>query len=242
MSKNTTNNSTPQVIESSAEQWADRIRGELRRTVESIVETGRLLLKTKSDLAHGEWGRMFEERLIPISQDTAGCYMRIAAHPLLSNSDHGRNLPPSWRTLYELTKVPEPTLINAFKDGLITPEMERRHVAALLPPKPAPEPEPFHWLNAIGDLKELIEREIADWPEDARVLVPGALRGLAEALELRNGDSSALPAINIPAINIATATTTADRIVACGFCLARFNKGDAHDCAEKRSWCQEEAV
>jgi hypothetical protein len=45
-------------------------------------------------------------------------------------------------------------------------------------------PEPFHWLNAIGDLKELIERRIAEWPSDAQALVPRALRDLAHALEL----------------------------------------------------------
>ena len=30
-------------------------------------------------------------------------------------------MPPSWRTLYELTKVPDRALANAFRDGLITP-------------------------------------------------------------------------------------------------------------------------
>ena len=33
--------------------------------------------------------------------------MAIAEHPAISNTNHGSYLPPSWGTLYELTKVPE---------------------------------------------------------------------------------------------------------------------------------------
>jgi hypothetical protein len=40
--------------------------------------------------------------------------MMIADHPVLSKRAHVHVLPPSWRTLYELTKVPEPVLIAAF--------------------------------------------------------------------------------------------------------------------------------
>jgi hypothetical protein len=31
--------------------------------------------------------------------------MAVASHPVISNRNHGSDLPPSWRTLYELTKV-----------------------------------------------------------------------------------------------------------------------------------------
>ena len=121
-----------------AEQWANQINVQLGRSVEAIVTTGSLLLKAKADLAHGEWGRMFHEQLIPLSQDTATRYMAIASHPIIANSAHVRNLPPSYSTLYELTKLPEPTLKHALKDGLITPSMERKEVKALVPPQERP--------------------------------------------------------------------------------------------------------
>lgn len=120
-----------------AEQWAHQICVEMGKTVESIVQVGRLLLKAKGDLAHGEWGRMFSDGLIPFSPRTAQRYMEIADNPVISNTTHGSFLPASWRTLYELTKVPEPTLKRALSDGVITPDMERKAVSALMStPKP----------------------------------------------------------------------------------------------------------
>lgn len=115
-----------------AEQWAERICGQVGKSVESIIECGRLLLKAKDDLAHGEWGRLFNDRLIPFSPNTAQRLMAVASHPQLSNTAHVPHLPPSWGTLYELTKVEPQRLQAAFKDHLITPDMERRDVRALM--------------------------------------------------------------------------------------------------------------
>jgi len=116
-----------------AEQWAHKINTASARSVESILEIGRLLHAAKRDLAHGEFGRLFDERLIPFSQNTADRLMAIAGNPVLSNSAHVQNLPPSWGTLYELTKIPGPVLRNAIKDGIITPDIPRKAIAGLLP-------------------------------------------------------------------------------------------------------------
>ena len=118
-----------------AEHWADRICTQLGKTVESIIEVGRLLLKAKADLTHGEWGRLFEDDLVPFGQNAAGQLMKVASHPLLSNSDHGKNLPPSWRTLYQLSRVEPKRLSAAFRDGVIKPDMKRSEVSVLLPAK-----------------------------------------------------------------------------------------------------------
>lgn len=116
-----------------AEQWAERISTQVGKSVESIVEVGRLLVKAKADLAHGEWGRLFSDELIPFSHRTANRLMAIAQNPILSNSTHVSNLPPSWGSLYELTKVEPAKLKNALKDGVVTPDMKRSDVVALLP-------------------------------------------------------------------------------------------------------------
>jgi len=58
--------------------------------------------------------------------------MKIAEHPVLSNTNHGSFLPTSWRTLYELTRIPEPVLERAIADGMVHPAMERKHVAPML--------------------------------------------------------------------------------------------------------------
>lgn len=169
-----------------AEQWAEKIRAQIGRTVESIIETGRLLRRAKSDLPYGEWGRMFSDGLVAFGQSTADKLMAIAKHELIGDSEHVPNLPPSWGTLYELTLVPEPTLKNAIKDGVITPDMQRKDVKALLPvapPKPETEPEEFHWLNALDDLRVVVDRATRSWPESALTDLPVALRELAAIYE-----------------------------------------------------------
>jgi hypothetical protein len=51
------------------------------------------------------------------------------------------------------------------------------------------EPEPFHWINAVGDLVETVETMVHAWPEQVRPLAPKALRDLAESLEQELGGS-----------------------------------------------------
>jgi hypothetical protein len=129
------------VKEPHAEHWAGQICTQLSKSAEAIIATGRLLVRAKADLPHGEWGRMFEEKLIPLSQITAGIFMQIANHRQLSDPVHVQDLPSSWGTLYELTKLPDRALDNAFKEGRITPAMERKEVKALMP-VPAARPAP----------------------------------------------------------------------------------------------------
>lgn len=118
-----------------AEKWAGEIRTQLGKSVESIIAVGQLLTKAKAELVHGEWGRMFEDQLVPFNARTAQRLMAIAANPELSNATHASFLPPSWTSLYELTKVEPDTLHNALRDRVITPDMKRSDVAALLPAK-----------------------------------------------------------------------------------------------------------
>ena len=53
-------------------------------------------------------------------------FILIAENPVLANSSHGSNLPPSWRTLVELTKLPEEVLEEALDAGRITPELKKK--------------------------------------------------------------------------------------------------------------------
>ena len=117
-------------IGSKADQWADRICSRWQDSVGAIIDVGRLLIEAKEDLAHGEFLPMCQTKL-PFGEDTAGCLMRIAKNPWIADSDHGRNLPASWRTLYELTKLDESQLDVALSCGLISPEMQRKDVAKL---------------------------------------------------------------------------------------------------------------
>lgn len=116
-----------------AEQWADQICAQLGKTVESNINVGRLLLEAKEDLVHGEWLRMFDGGLLPFRKSWGEMFMAIAAKSFLVNSHDRGNLPSAVGTLYQLSKADPTKFKNALKDGLITPDMKRRDVKALLP-------------------------------------------------------------------------------------------------------------
>lgn len=115
----------------SAGHWAKRIRRAWQSTLEGIFETGRLLNAAKDVLAHGDWLEMVG-RDLPFSAGTAQRLMRIALDPRLSDAAHGPLLPPSWRTLYELTRLPDDALEVSFADGTIHPEMQRADISTRL--------------------------------------------------------------------------------------------------------------
>jgi hypothetical protein len=111
------------------DEWAARIRGHLARTVEGIIATGRDLIEAKRALPHGDWLPMLSQA--GIGEDTADRFMRVARHPVLSNSAHVRNLPPSYGTLAELSRLPEADVVAAIDGGYVRPDTTRKDVVAL---------------------------------------------------------------------------------------------------------------
>jgi Protein of unknown function (DUF3102) len=112
--------------------WTSRIAAAWQKGVEAILETGRLLIEAKAALKHGEFESMVQLKL-PFNPGTAQRLMAVARHPVISNAAHAPLLPPSWMTLYELTKLSPETLLPKIEDGSITPKTERRDVIASSP-------------------------------------------------------------------------------------------------------------
>lgn len=145
----------------SRQQWAAAINDAWRSCVEGVLETGRLLVEAKLDLIErfgpGEFLGMIE-RDLPFGRHTAERLMSIYHNQVLANGAHGLSLPPSWRTLYELSRVDCPRLEQWISDGLVHPEMERSEVRALLR---AEEREPYEIAIEDGctveDLNELVK-------------------------------------------------------------------------------------
>jgi hypothetical protein len=123
------------------QEHAKMITAAWQKGVESIVETGDRLIEAKGELEHGSFEAMVQTKL-PFGPDTARMLMAIARHPVISKPEHVRVLPPSWGTLYQLTKLPDPLLTAKIKDGTITPELERKDVPKLLPPPEKKKPKP----------------------------------------------------------------------------------------------------
>src|SRR5208337_2429769 len=111
----------------STRAWAAHITACWRASVKAIFEVGRLLTTAKEALPHGEFLTMVESSL-PFGASTAQRLMAIAADTRLSNAAHVQHLPLSWGTLYELTKLSDPQFEAGIRDGVIRPDMERKHV------------------------------------------------------------------------------------------------------------------
>jgi N6-adenosine-specific RNA methylase IME4 len=111
-----------------ASAWAARIAECWRASVEAILEVGELLAAAKEKLPHGEFSGMIESEL-PFGARTAQMLMKIAADPRLANPKHVSLLPPSWGTLYELTKLDDESFDRAVEQNIIRPDMERREIA-----------------------------------------------------------------------------------------------------------------
>jgi N6-adenosine-specific RNA methylase IME4 len=112
-------------------RWAARITATWRQSVESIIECGRLLIAAKGALPHGAFLDMIENDL-PFGPRTGQRLMKIAVDPRLTNATHVSLLPPSWGTLYQLTRLDDGTFARLVDDGTIRPDMERSEVGKVL--------------------------------------------------------------------------------------------------------------
>jgi hypothetical protein len=117
------------ILKDNAEYYAERIGCEYRRTQESAVTIGRLLIQAKASLPHGEWGKLTGETtqdgcgMLPFSARAAQMFMAIARDPRIGNPNHGSDLPlpVSWRAQYELTKLTDEQWERGLREGIIHP-------------------------------------------------------------------------------------------------------------------------
>jgi hypothetical protein len=126
-----------------ADAFVAKINAAWQKSVESIIETGLLLIEARDALGYGQWGSMFATapltrgagRLstgkVNFSERTAQRLMTIAKHPVLSNPTHVSHLPASWGTLYELTTIPIREMERLIASGVIHPDLRRRDVRYL---------------------------------------------------------------------------------------------------------------
>ena len=76
----------------------------MRKSIESIIETGRDLAAAKAELPHGEFSAMVKNDL-PFVMRTAESLMRVAHHPSIAKATSTSRLPTSWAVLVELAKL-----------------------------------------------------------------------------------------------------------------------------------------
>ncbi|MBY0332199.1 MAG: DUF3102 domain-containing protein [Acetobacteraceae bacterium] len=105
------------------EEFVSEISRLWSRAQGAFLEIGRLLIRAKEMLPHGEYVAAVEGEL-PFSARTA-YQLREAARWAVGGRVPLDQLPPSYSTIYLLSTLEPPILEEAERDGLIRPELKR---------------------------------------------------------------------------------------------------------------------
>jgi N6-adenosine-specific RNA methylase IME4 len=108
-----------------------RIRASWQKAVSSILETGTELIELKAaamGVGKGWWEKIFERKLLPFGITTAQRVMAVACNPCLAKPAHMRLLPPSWGTLYLLSRLDQSEIERRLRDGSIHPGLEAKEI------------------------------------------------------------------------------------------------------------------
>jgi hypothetical protein len=111
--------------------YAQRITNCQQKSVESIIECGRLLIAAKYELKHGEFLKMIEDNL-PFKRSTAQALMKIAADRRITKNQHAGCLPAHWSALVKIIQLPDAAFEARIADGTIHPGLERRPAAEMI--------------------------------------------------------------------------------------------------------------
>lgn len=124
--------------EISLQDWADQATRQWRKSIEAIIAVGQVLIRAKEERGYREFGKIFRDHKEPvarpfkISHHTGEALMRIARHPTLSNPTHWVDLPSSWRTLADLTRIKPAAMESDLAKGFIHPEITRSEAWVLI--------------------------------------------------------------------------------------------------------------
>lgn len=129
--------------------WREQILDAWRDSVTGIIETGRRLEQSRQELGHGEWGALVAG--LPFDHSTVTRLRAIAADERICA--HAHNLPASWYSLYELTKLDDETWAAGVEGGVIRPDVKRPEIKKLMRPAfDAPPPVAQSTAAGVYDL------------------------------------------------------------------------------------------
>jgi hypothetical protein len=114
------------------EDYVSEIARLWNRAQGAFLDIGRLLIRAKESLPHGEYTAAVEAQL-PFSARTAYQLREAARWALEMDRRQAipiRRLPGSYSTIYLLSTLDPPLLQEAERDGLIRPELRRAELAA----------------------------------------------------------------------------------------------------------------
>lgn len=110
------------------DQWRASIESAWQKSVQSVIEVGRLVKQAKEEL--GSSYALLETQL-PFSSTVAAFLVKIAERPVLSDAQYYSKLPNGYNTLYYLASVDEETLKEQIDKGEVTPNFTIANAKAL---------------------------------------------------------------------------------------------------------------
>ena len=119
----------------------NRFRNALKKSVEGIIEAGRVLIEAKNELEHGQFTDWVVRELRlwhPKGRKSRSgpaqsqILMFLTRNEVISNASHWHAFPPSSRTLWELTQIrPKQRLLELIANGTINSGLTREEAVAL---------------------------------------------------------------------------------------------------------------
>ena len=129
------------------------VRAAWQKTVDGIFETCAALAAARAEIGHGEWEH-FVTVYLPFGSETARQLLAIHASESLKTlqnyPNHGWDLPASWRTLYELARLPGETLEALAEGGHVHGGMLRKDLKSALAVLASPDAAPQLRTRASG--------------------------------------------------------------------------------------------
>ena len=124
-------------IDAVRKRYAKRLNAARNKTVAGIFEMSIVLRRARAKLPRGQWAKFLRDDVgFNINARSAQMMMAIAGDQRLRKANRG-SLPPSWRTLYELTRLTD----EEFAKIELTPDLRRQDVTDV---RRRPRPEPGH--------------------------------------------------------------------------------------------------
>ncbi|RKT47055.1 hypothetical protein [Thiocapsa rosea] len=110
-------------------EWVSQIEGAWHKTIQDIIEVGKLLKRAKDEL-----GTTYEQlvRQLPFSSSQAGNFVRISEHRVLSDRACWNSLPKALNTLYYLSRLDDSHVREAIDSGDISPDTTLSQAKALV--------------------------------------------------------------------------------------------------------------
>jgi hypothetical protein len=94
--------------------------------------------------------------------------MVLSRDSRLANAAHGRYLPPHWRTLDEITRLPDEQFYAMLADGRINPDMQRKDVSR----ENRLITQARHWLERRQPRAPKSERHSTRRPASVAAMIP----------------------------------------------------------------------